>query len=205
MSASPLRHAWERITLYLPVLLMGLLALGSWWLVRNAPQPLRPAEPLAATREPDYFMRDFAVRSFDGAGRLQSTLRGRLAQHYPDSDLLEIDAVQIRAVSPDQRITRASADRAISNGDGTELQLIGHAVVERTARPHPGQAAAPPLRFEGEHLYAWVDTERVRSDRTVTLTQGGSRLSAERLDYDHKAQILQMQGRVRGVMQPREK
>ena len=45
------QQGWERLSLYLPVLLMGLLALGTWWLVRNAPQPqeLRPA---AAPRHP---------------------------------------------------------------------------------------------------------------------------------------------------------
>lgn len=35
---------WRRISdkasMYLPVLIMGLLALGTWWLVRNAPKPV---------------------------------------------------------------------------------------------------------------------------------------------------------------------
>ena len=35
-----IRQAWDRFSLYLPVLLMGLLALGTWWLVRNAPVPV---------------------------------------------------------------------------------------------------------------------------------------------------------------------
>lgn len=26
------QQGWERLSLYLPVLLMGLLALGTWWL-----------------------------------------------------------------------------------------------------------------------------------------------------------------------------
>ena len=30
----------DRLSLYLPIVLMGLLALGSWWLVRSAPRPL---------------------------------------------------------------------------------------------------------------------------------------------------------------------
>ena len=32
----------DRLSLYLPIVLMGLLALGSWWLVRSAPAPWRP-------------------------------------------------------------------------------------------------------------------------------------------------------------------
>jgi hypothetical protein len=47
-----LRQGWEKFSLYLPVILMGLLALGTWWLVRNAPAPSccslqRPQSPPA--------------------------------------------------------------------------------------------------------------------------------------------------------------
>ena len=44
-----LRHAWDRLSIYLPVLLMGLLALGTWWLVKNTPGPIAAAR----TRLPD--------------------------------------------------------------------------------------------------------------------------------------------------------
>ena len=37
------RHGWDQLSIYLPVALMGLLALGTWWLVRNAPMPQMPA------------------------------------------------------------------------------------------------------------------------------------------------------------------
>ena len=59
------RRSWEGATLYLPVILMGLLALGTWWLVRNAPQAAAPALAVAPKHEPDYFMSDFSVKNFD--------------------------------------------------------------------------------------------------------------------------------------------
>ena len=54
-----LRHAWDRLSIYLPVLLMGLLALGTWWLVRNAPAVALPHADTVARHEPDYLMKDF--------------------------------------------------------------------------------------------------------------------------------------------------
>jgi hypothetical protein len=57
-----LRQGWERFTLYLPILLMGLLALGTWWLVRNAPAPITPAAAPSNTYQPDYFMKVFSVK-----------------------------------------------------------------------------------------------------------------------------------------------
>jgi lipopolysaccharide export system protein LptC len=38
-----LRQGWEKFSLYLPIILMGMLALGTWWLVRNAPAPVAAA------------------------------------------------------------------------------------------------------------------------------------------------------------------
>ena len=44
-----LKDAWDRFLLYLPVSFMGLLALGTYWLVRNTPAPSAPAVPVSYT------------------------------------------------------------------------------------------------------------------------------------------------------------
>ena len=198
-----LRHAWDRLSIYLPVLLMGLLALGTWWLVRNAPAPLLPTTERAPTHQPDYVMKGFAVKSFDGTGRLQSEVKGAVGRHYPDTDTLEIDQVHMRSTTPQGRVTVATANRALSNADGTEVQLFGNAIVTREPLPaRPGAPAQPRLEFRGEFLHAYTQTERVRSDQPVTLTRGNDRFTADGMDYDNLDQVLQLRGRVRGVLQP---
>ena len=196
-----LRHAWDRFSLYLPVLLMGLLALGTWWLVRNAPQ-VQDSRPANAPRhEPDYVMKVFSVKSYDASGRLQSEVLGTVARHYPDTDTLEIDEVRLRSVSADGRLVRATANRALSNADGTEVQLHGNAVVVREAPAVQGKAA-PRMEFRGEFLHAWPKLERVRSDQPVQLTRGKDRFTAESMEYDNLEQVMQLRGRVRGVLVP---
>jgi hypothetical protein len=76
LPVTPLRgfgRAWDRITIYLPVILMGLLALGTYWLARTRRRSRRRAER-APTHEPDYFLRGFSVKSFDPTGRLKSEI-----------------------------------------------------------------------------------------------------------------------------------
>ncbi|MFY3384593.1 LPS export ABC transporter periplasmic protein LptC [Paracidovorax sp. MALMAid1276] len=200
---SRLRQGWEEVSLYLPVLLMGLLALGTWWLVRNAPLPQLPPLARPPTHQPDYFMKDFSVKSFDATGRLQSEVQGKVARHYPDTDTLEIDQVRMRSVSPEGRRTLATANRALTNADGTEVQLLGNAIVTR--EPVPAQAGAPAqprLEFRSEFLHAYTDTERVRTDQPVVLTRGEDRFTADAMDYDNLDQVLQLRGRVRGVLTP---
>ena len=89
------RRGLDGATLYLPIILMGTLALGTWWLVRNAPQPGAAAVAVAPKHEPDYFMSDFSVKNFDVNGRLQSEVQGSLARHFPDNDTLEIDSARM--------------------------------------------------------------------------------------------------------------
>jgi lipopolysaccharide export system protein LptC len=198
-----LRQGWEQLSLYLPVVLMGLLALGTWWLVRNAPTPLVPPVERQAVHQPDYFMKSFSVKTFDATGRLQSDVQGDEARHYPDSDTLEIDKARMRSVALNGRITHATADRALSNADGSEVQLFGNAIVTREPMPATSSSPAQPqLEFRGEFLHAYTNTERVRSDKPVTLTRGTDRFTADGMDYDNLDQVLQLRGRVRGVLQP---
>ena len=198
-----LRQGWEKFSLYLPIILMGMMALGTWWLVRNAPAPIAAAAGPSNPHQPDYFMKLFSVKSFDATGRLQSEVRGDEARHYPDTDTLEIDQVRMRSVTPQGRLTVATADRALSNADGSEVQLFGNAIVTREPLPaKPGAAAQPRLEFRGEFLHAYTGTERVRSDQPVTLIRGNDRFTADAMDYDNLDQVLQLRGRVRGVLQP---
>jgi lipopolysaccharide export system protein LptC len=197
-----LRHAWDRLSLYLPVVLMGLLALSTWWLVRNAPQPQDPRPTTALSHEPDYQMNGVSVRSFAPDGRLQTEVLGAVARHYPDTDTLEIDQVRIRSQGKGERVVLATADRALSNADGSEVQLLGNAVVVREAAVVNGKAQ-PRLEFRGDFLHAWPQQERVRSHLPVTLLRGKQdRFTADSLEYDNLEQVFQLRGRVRGVLGP---
>ena len=197
-----LRRAWDRLSLYLPVALMGLLALGTWWLVRNAPQPQDPRPAAALRHEPDYQMNGVSVRNFGPDGRLHAEVLGVVARHYPDTDTLEIDQVHIRSQGKGDRMIVATADRALSNADGSEVQLLGNAVVVREATVVNGKAQ-PRLEFRGDFLHAWPQEERVRSHLPVTLLRGSKdRFTADSLEYDNLDQVLQLRGRVHGVLGP---
>ena len=195
-------RSFEGATLYLPVILMGLLALGTWWLVRHAPQPGAPVVVAAPKHEPDYFMADFSVKNFDATGRLQSEVQGSLARHYPDTDTLEIDGAKMRSMAPNGRLTRATAKRALTNADGSEVQLFGSAVVTREAMTPARGRELPRLEFRSEFLHAWPQTERVSSNQPVVITRGRDQFTADTMAYDNLDQVLQLRGRVRGMLMP---
>ena len=198
-----IRAGWERISVYLPVILMAIIALGTYWLARNTPA-LGPAQTQArATHDPDSFMRRFSVKTFDPNGRLKSELHGTEARHYPDTDTIEVDLPRLRMINEHGAVTLASARRALSNGDGSEIELIGEAVVTREPVTEPSGRAIPRMEFRGEFLHVYVNSERVTSNKPVELMRGDDRLSGESLVFDNIGQVLEMNGRVKGLLAPR--
>lgn len=196
------RLAWDRLSIYLPLLLMGLLALGTYWLVRSTPlfEPDAPAQ--AQRRDPDYEMARFSIKTFDGSGRLKSEVYGEQARHYPHTDILEIDQVRIRSYNQRGFMTVATAKRALANNDATEVQLMGDARVVREATVDRSGRTLPRVSFRGEFLHAFLDDERIKSHKPVELERGGDRITADSLDYSNFDQVVELRGRVRGTLLP---
>lgn len=201
-SNGPRRHrapwhlrAVDTVSTYLPLLLMAVLALGSWWLVKNTPlfEGGRADAPLR--HEPDSTMAKFLVQRFGANGAMRVQIEGDLMRHYPDTDTYEIDNPRIRAVGDDGRITLASARQALSNRDGSEVQLMGGARVLREAT-----ATQTAIEFRGEFLHCLQNIERVRSHLPVVVIQGGSEIRAASMEYDNLARILDLKGQVRAVL-----
>jgi lipopolysaccharide export system protein LptC len=61
----------------------------------------------------------------------------------------------------------------------------------------------PSLEFRGEFLHAFMETERIKSHKPVTLTRGGDQFTADSMDYDNVDRVMDLRGRVRGVLTPR--
>ena len=197
-----LRGVSAQLSLYLPVVLMGVLALGAYWLVRSSPQLLPSVSTLAPRHEPDYLMRNFSVKTFDDTGRLKSELTGSNARHYPDTDTMEIDLVRIRSINESNRLTTASARRAFTNRDASEVQLFGAARVVREPVPVQNGTPEPRSEFRGEYLHAFMQTGRVDSHLPVELIRGQDRITADAMEFAEHDRVLQLKGRVRGTLMP---
>lgn len=187
----------EAISTYLPLLLMGLLALGTWWLVKNTPTADTARAGALPSDEPDYEMRNFVIQRFAPDGSAQIRIEGRRMHHHPLTNTLEIEEVQLRAVGRDGGVTSARADRALTNADASEVQLLGKAEVVRQDTGRQAQT-----EFRSEFLHFFQATERVRSHLPVTVQRGANQFRADAVEYDNLAQVIELKGRVRAVFAP---
>ncbi len=198
------KRKWlDSFSIYLPVVLMGLLALASYWLLRATPVAELPEVDRPVSTEPDYFMRRFSVKVFDAVGALKTELNGVEARHYPATDTVEVDNGRIRHVGLNGLPTLASARLITTNGDNTEFVLEGNAVVVREAGVNAAGEAVPRLEFRGEFLHIYTAPERVVSDQPVTLLRGTDRLQADTLNYVGDERVANFKGRVKVRMEPR--
>jgi lipopolysaccharide export system protein LptC len=121
-----IRRSLDKLALYLPGILMALCALGSWWLLRSLPSILTDAPTQTVRREPDYYLEQFSVKSFDKQGRLTREVSGHRAQHFPNTDTLEISNVTLRGQNPNgQRNDVFTANSMQLNSKSGEYELKG--------------------------------------------------------------------------------
>jgi lipopolysaccharide export system protein LptC len=127
-------------------------------------------------------------------------------RHYPDTDTLEIDQPRIRILGAEGRVTTAVAARGLINADGSEAQLFDKAVVVREASTTAQGVTSPRSELHSDFLHLFANTEQVRTHLPVTLVRGsGDRFtSQEGMDFDNLDQLMQLKGRVRGTIQPRQ-
>lgn len=193
-----LRRAIDRLVGTLPLILLALLALGSYWLVRLAPVPKATAADQVKTHEADYFLNKFSVKTFTAEGKLKNELLGGAAKHFPDTDTTEVENIRINNFNEQGRLaTITSADFAISNADNSEVQLQGNAKSIREAATDADGKRQPKLEITGEFLHTFVKEERIKSHLPVTLTRGVSVIQAGSLDYDNLSRVASLQGSVK--------
>ncbi len=197
-----LRLAWDRLAVYFPIFLMGVMALTSYWLVRNTPTWSAGELEPALKHTPDYFMKDFSVRVYATDGRLKSELFGVEGRHFPDTDTVEVTQPRVRSYDMAGRVTTARAEKGLVNADGSEIQLFKKAVVVREANG----SASPSQELQSEFLHLFANTEVIRTHLPVVLMRGdGDKFSADRMEYDNLSRQIQLQGRVHGLLVPRTK
>lgn len=193
------RRLLDRLALYLPAVVMAFFALGSWWLVRSLPNILAEPKTKQVRHEPDYFLEEFSVKSFDSSGRLARQLSGTHAQHYPDTDILDIRTVLMRGENQKGQPITAQADRALATGDGAMVTLKGNVQFTQPASMENGKQK-PALEIRSQEMTAYVKEDRMISDVPVEIRRGQDLFNADRMALNSNTGEYELLGKVRGVV-----
>ncbi|NBX55468.1 MAG: LPS export ABC transporter periplasmic protein LptC [Betaproteobacteria bacterium] len=191
------------LVLYLPVLLMGLLAFLTYGLLRNTPsaEPDRP--DVAPRHEPDYTMERVVMQQYKADGLTHARLQAQSLRHYPDTNTLHFEKPVLIWHSDKAGATRAQAMQGQTNADGSEVVLSGAVRVQREATPQRGKPLSDDWVMRTEYLFIDARRERMHSDQAVQVQRGGDQIQGQRMQYDHAKQQLDMSGRVKVLLTPK--
>lgn len=200
-----------------PLVLAGVLAGFTWWLVASSPDVgdgARPPEPDRGT--PDYELAHARLARFDAQGRLEAVIDGDRMRHYQFTQTVQIDVMQLAMRHPDGRRVLAQA----REGEWSESQglasLSGEADVRLAdagvllparagtqAEPGDqggGSGVAGVTRILGERLDLDTRARVLTSQQPVTVLREGSTVRAQTLRHDEPAGLTDLGGRVRGTL-----
>jgi lipopolysaccharide export system protein LptC len=124
-------------------------------------------------------------------------LRGKELRQYKDDRTLEVDQPQLLRQAAAGGTQRASAQRAISNADGSDVQLLGQAVVRREA---PGK---PIVEIKSDALFVFQPDELVRSNKPVSIVRGKDEYSGSGMVYRGLQGTFELEGPARAVWHPK--
>ncbi len=193
---------WRRLVDFMPVILVLLLVLATTWLVRSMPAAEEP-RPAPPPNEPDYYMKEFRLRNFNPQGILQTEIQGAFGDHLPGNDTIRTQQLQSYSLDASGVVTRATADRSVSDSKGKDIELFDNVRVVRTD-PRPDKNGQPrvPIVLESDYLHVINQQEHISTDRPVRITQGKDVINGSGLEYTADNKVLRVDGRVRAQIQP---
>ncbi len=191
-----------------PLVLAGLLAGFTWWLVASSPDAgdrARPPEPDRGT--PDYELAHARLARFDAKGRLEAVIDGDRMRHYPVTQTVQIDAMQLAMRHPDGRRVLAQArEGEWSEGQGlaslsgqADVRLADAGVMLPAQAKDVGERGeAGVTRILGERLDLDTRARVLTSRQPVTVLREGSTVRGQTLRHDEPAGLTDLGGRVQG-------
>ena len=180
------------LTAAFPIGLLLILAALSYWLA-----VVSEAEPTDIggrfRHDPDTIIRQFDGISYDEQGNRKAGLRGIELRHYPDDESSLIQQPFMRRFSLSGEPSTVSANRAVVNSDGSEVDLSGDV---KAFRPPQGGKAA--ITLTAPHMLVLVDEERARTPGFARVQQGSSWISGTGFDADNVTQVFNFHSNVTG-------
>jgi len=192
--------AWRLFLRLLPLIIMGLFVLMTFWLVKKTSPPEGPALARVRLHEPDYTIHNGALSALNELGQTKYRVLGKKVTHYDDDASIDIDTPRMRLFQADKTPVTVKSDTGHLDGDLTILDLIDNAEIFK-----PAQAATSttPASFrmlaQSSYFKVLINDDIIETDRPITLEQGISVMhSTEGGKFNNVEQSMTLLGQVKG-------
>jgi len=178
-----------RGSLWLPLVILLLLAALSYWIERSV--QLSDNGSGAERTDPEGIMENFDALSTDAAGRPHYRLTARQLKHYSGSKRTELESPRLVQFDAKTGEVSVVAQQATVSPDGDEVDLRGDVHVLRAARA--GQSA---LSLVTARLLVFPKRDLLRSPGPVQISDANLNVRARAMEFNSKQRIIKLTGRV---------
>ena len=185
----------DRLTTWVPLVLVGLLAALTFWLDR-AVQSGRDATG-ASRHDPDYIVDNLSAARMGEAGETKYTLSAVKMVHYPDDDSTLLTTPRFVSYGSAKAPVVITASQAVITGKGDHVYFQDNVRVTRSAYGDQSE-----LVMRTVFLHVIPDLSIARTDRHVTITNDATVVTAVGLELNSETRILKLLSSVRGTYDP---
>ena len=178
-----------RGSLWLPLLVLLLLAALSYWIERSVQIPANGSQ--ASKTDPEGIMENFDALRTDQTGRPQYRLSAKKLKHYSSSKRTELESPRFVLLGSKTGEVSAVANQATVSPDGNEVDLRGEVNVLRAARA--GQSA---MTLRTARLIVFPERKLLRSPGPVDVQDATLKLRAGAMEYNAGQRVIKLTGRV---------
>jgi len=190
-------HVLLRLT---PLLLMGALTLGTFWLVKKNTPIEKPTLERVRLHEPDYTINDGALSALSELGATKYRILGKKVTHYDDDASIDIITPRMRLFQPEKAPVTVKSDTGHLDGDLTILDLFNNASIFRPAQAASAtEPATLRMLATSSYFKVLINDDIIETDKPITLEQGMSVMnSTEGGIFNNVQQSMVLSGQVKG-------
>jgi lipopolysaccharide export system protein LptC len=184
----------------MPLILMGVLTLVTFWLVQKNTPPEKSAVERVRLHEPDYTITNGALSALNELGVTKYRILGNKVIHYDDDASIDILTPRMRLFQVDKPPVTVKSDTGHLDGDLTILDLIDNASIFRPAQAATAsQAATLRMLASSTYFKVLINDDIIETNRPITLEQGMSTMhSNEGGKFNNVEQSMMLLGQVKG-------
>lgn len=196
----PIGLRLERLVAWFPIALLGAITALTYWL--DAQLLGMPAGRDAVGRhDPDMVVENFSLVAYGKNGRVEQKVVAPRARHFPDDETTEFEGPTFVVTETDRPKLDVTARRARLTSNREHVYFDGDVRAQREAAGDD-QPISGPLTLVTESLHVMPKTQRLQTDRAVTITEPRAIIRGVGLDYDHQAKVFRLSSSVSGQFMP---
>ena len=186
----------DRLTTALPIVLVGLLVALTFWLDHMA-QPQARGVGGASRHDPDYIVEGLSATRMNESGAAAYTLAAQRMVHYPDDDTTLLSTPRFVSYGSAKSPVTITASQAVVSANGEHVYFQDDVRVTRAA-----YGDASELVMRTAFLHVIPEDNLARTDRTVTITDAATTVTAVGLELNSETRVVKLLSRVRGTYDP---